>query len=95
MKTPGNNAYANGHFATAEDYYTRGIKSISHHGTSGHCSRALMLCYSNRAATRMSLGMMREALQDCLTATSIDPSFLKAKVRAAKCIKELHILFEQ
>ncbi|KAF8765810.1 hypothetical protein HU200_008322 [Digitaria exilis] len=84
-RNSGNNAYANGHFATAEDYYTRGIKSISHHGTSGHCSRALMLCYSNRAATRMSLGMMREALQDCLTATSIDPSFLKAKVRAANC----------
>ncbi|CAN6355391.1 unnamed protein product [Urochloa humidicola] len=84
-RTSGNQAYANGHFATAEDYYTRGINSISHHGTSGDCSRALMLCYSNRAATRMSLGMMREALQDCLTATSIDPSFLKAKVRAANC----------
>ena len=80
----GNKAYANGHFATAEDYYTRGINSIFHHGASGHCSRALMLCYSNRAATRMSLGMIREALQDCLTATSIDPSFIKAKVRAAK-----------
>ncbi|CAN6351235.1 unnamed protein product [Urochloa humidicola] len=84
-RTSGNKAYENGHFATAEDYYTRGINSIFHHGTSGHCSRALMLCYSNRAATRMSLGMMREALQDCLTAMSIDPSFLKAKVRAANC----------
>ncbi|PUZ66246.1 hypothetical protein GQ55_3G292300 [Panicum hallii var. hallii] len=84
-RTSGNKAYANGHFATAEDYYTRGINSISHHGASGHCSRALMLCYSNRAATRMSLGMIREALQDCLTATSIDPSFIKAKVRAANC----------
>ncbi|CAL4893242.1 unnamed protein product [Urochloa decumbens] len=84
-RTSGNQAYANGHFATAEDYYTRGINSISHHGTSGDCSRALMLCYSNRAATRMSLGMMREALEDCLIATSIDPSFLKAKVRAANC----------
>ncbi|WVZ98297.1 hypothetical protein U9M48_043758 [Paspalum notatum var. saurae] len=84
-RTSGNKAYANGHFATAEDYYTRGISSVTHLGTSGHCSRALMLCYSNRAATRMSLGMMREALQDCLTATSIDPSFLKAKVRAANC----------
>ncbi|KAL6845037.1 hypothetical protein ACP4OV_025210 [Aristida adscensionis] len=84
-RTSGNQAYANGHYATAEDYYTRGINSISHHGASGHCSRALMLCYSNRAATRMSLGMLREALQDCLVATSIDPSFLKAKVRAANC----------
>ncbi|KAL6620149.1 hypothetical protein ACP70R_035288 [Stipagrostis hirtigluma subsp. patula] len=84
-RTSGNQAYANGHFATAEDYYTRGINSISHHGSSERCSRALMLCYSNRAATRMSLGMLREALQDCLIATSIDPGFLKAKVRAANC----------
>ncbi|XP_066363209.1 uncharacterized protein [Miscanthus floridulus] len=84
-RTSGNKAYANGHFATAEDYYTRGINSVTHYGVSGHCSRALMLCYSNRAATRMSLGMMREALHDCLTATSIDPTFLKAKVRAANC----------
>ncbi|AQK85020.1 Heat shock protein DnaJ with tetratricopeptide repeat [Zea mays] len=84
-RTSGNKAYANGHFTAAEDYYTRGINSVTHNGVSGQCSRALMLCYSNRAATRMSLGMMWEALQDCLTATSIDPTFLKAKVRAAKC----------
>lgn len=84
-RTSGNKAYANGHFATAEDYYTRGISAVTHHCASGPCCRALMLCYSNRAATRMSLGMMQEALQDCLTATSIDPSFLKAKVRAANC----------
>lgn len=84
-RTSGNQAYENGHFATAEGCYTRGINSISHHGTSGRCSRALTLCYSNRAATRMSLGRMREALEDCSIATSIDPTFLKAKVRAANC----------
>uniref|UniRef100_A0A0E0PLP2 J domain-containing protein n=1 Tax=Oryza rufipogon TaxID=4529 RepID=A0A0E0PLP2_ORYRU len=84
-RTSGNQAYTNGHFATAEEYYTRGINSVSGHDSSGYCSRALMLCYSNRAATRMSLGRMREALQDCLIATSIDPTFLKAKVRAANC----------
>uniref|UniRef100_A0A452YZF8 Uncharacterized protein n=1 Tax=Aegilops tauschii subsp. strangulata TaxID=200361 RepID=A0A452YZF8_AEGTS len=83
-RTSGNQAYANGHFATAEGCYTRGINSISQYATSGRCSHALMLCYSNRAATRMSLGRMREALQDCSIATSIDPTFLKAKVRAAK-----------
>uniref|UniRef100_A0A0E0L1U9 J domain-containing protein n=1 Tax=Oryza punctata TaxID=4537 RepID=A0A0E0L1U9_ORYPU len=84
-RTSGNQAYANGHFATAEEYYTRGISSVSGHGSSGHFSHALMLCYSNRAATKMYLGRMREALQDCLIATSIDPTFLKAKVRAANC----------
>ncbi|RVW54216.1 hypothetical protein CK203_080174 [Vitis vinifera] len=44
-----------------------------------------MLCYSNRAATRMSLGRMREALGDCLLAAGIDHNFLRVQVRAASC----------
>ncbi|RLN23331.1 hypothetical protein C2845_PM07G06340 [Panicum miliaceum] len=51
--------------------------------------KALMLCYSNRAATRMSLGKMREALSDCRKATGIDSSFVKAQVRAANCLLAL------
>lgn len=43
-----------------------------------------MLCYSNRAVARMCLGKMREAIEDCMMATAIDPSFLKAQMRAAK-----------
>ncbi|KVH90378.1 DnaJ domain-containing protein, partial [Cynara cardunculus var. scolymus] len=42
-----------------------------------------MLCYSNRSATRISLGRMREALGDCLMAATIDPNFLKAISRRA------------
>ncbi|XP_072982402.1 uncharacterized protein [Typha latifolia] len=81
----GNQAYANGHFAKAEEYYSRGVNSISPSETSRSCKRALMLCYSNRAATRMSLGRMREALSDCMKAAAIEPSFLRAQVRAANC----------
>ncbi|KAL0390783.1 UNVERIFIED_CONTAM: Ubiquitin carboxyl-terminal hydrolase 24 [Sesamum calycinum] len=40
---------------------------------------------SNRAATRMSLGRFREALEDCIRASAIDPNFLKVQVRAASC----------
>lgn len=43
-----------------------------------------MLCYSNRAAARMSQGRLREAVKDCKLAAGIDPRFLKAHVRAAK-----------
>lgn len=43
-----------------------------------------MLCYSNRAATRISLGRMRDALGDCMMAAEIDPNFLRVQVRAAK-----------
>lgn len=46
--------------------------------------KPLALCYSNRAATRISLGRMREALGDCAVAAEVDPDFLKVYVRAAK-----------
>ncbi|KAI3766291.1 hypothetical protein L2E82_16344 [Cichorium intybus] len=39
---------------------------------------------SNRAATRISLGKMTDALEDCLLAAAIDPNFPKVQVRAAQ-----------
>ncbi|KAF5743763.1 hypothetical protein HS088_TW08G00350 [Tripterygium wilfordii] len=81
----GNQAYSNGDLSKAEDYYARGINCIPESETSRSCLRALMLCYSNRAATRMSLGRMRDALGDCMSAIAIDPNFLKVQVRAANC----------
>ncbi|KAA8549812.1 hypothetical protein F0562_001496 [Nyssa sinensis] len=81
----GNQAYANGDLSKAEDYYTQGINCVSQSETSRSCLRALMLCYSNRAATRISLGRMREALGDCMMAGAIDPNFVKVQVRAASC----------
>jgi len=32
----------------------------------------------------MSLGRMREALEDCLLAAEIDPNFFRVQLRAAK-----------
>ncbi|CAK9187689.1 unnamed protein product [Ilex paraguariensis] len=80
----GNQAYAKGDTTKAEDCYTRGVNSVSQNETSRSCLRALMLCYSNRAAARMSLGRMREALEDCMRAAALDPNFLRVQVRAAK-----------
>lgn len=80
----GNQAYATGDLSKAEDFYSQGVNSVPEIETSRSCLRALMLCYSNRAATRMSLGRIKEALEDCMKATAIDPSFLKVQVRAAK-----------
>lgn len=80
----GNQAYAKGDFSKAEDCYTQGVNCISKNEASRSCLRALMLCYSNRAATRMSLGRMREALEDCTRASELDPDFLKVQVRAAR-----------
>lgn len=81
----GNHAYANGDLSKAEDYYTRGVNCVSPKETSRTCIRALMLCYSNRAATLMSLGRLRDALRDCMMAAAIEPNFLRAQVRAANC----------
>ncbi|GMI81599.1 tetratricopeptide repeat 16, DNA J protein C31 [Hibiscus trionum] len=81
----GNQAYANGDSSKAEEYYMQGISCIPAGEKSRSCLRALMLCYSNLAATRMSLGRMRDALGDCMMAISIDPNFLRVQLRAANC----------
>ncbi|XP_022744261.1 uncharacterized protein LOC111295144 isoform X2 [Durio zibethinus] len=81
----GNQAYRNDNLSKAEDFYTQGINSVPSNETSLCSIKPLVLCYSNRAATRMSLGRMREALADCLMAAGLDPNFLKVYVRAANC----------
>ncbi|XP_068310115.1 uncharacterized protein [Pyrus communis] len=81
----GNQAYSNGDLSKAEDCYTQGVNCVSRNETSRSCLRALMLCYSNRAATRMTVGRIRDALGDCMMAAAIDPNFLKVQVRASNC----------
>ncbi|CAN0907882.1 DnaJ homolog subfamily C member 7 [Linum grandiflorum] len=80
----GNQAYKAGDLSKAEDFYTQGINSVPCAELSA-CLEPLVICYSNRAATRLSLGNIREALQDSLMAASLDPSFLKAQMRTANC----------
>ncbi|KAK7308915.1 hypothetical protein RJT34_05254 [Clitoria ternatea] len=81
----GNQAYKIGNLSVAEDCYTQGLNCASKGEASQRCRKALMLCYSNRAATRMSLGRMRNALEDCILAAEIDPNFLRVQLRAANC----------
>ncbi|CAA2986643.1 tpr repeat-containing thioredoxin ttl4 [Olea europaea subsp. europaea] len=81
----GNQAYHAGTFSKAEEFYSTGINCASNASIEGCSIKPLLLCYSNRAATRMSLGRMREALGDCTKAIELDPSFLKVAVRAGNC----------
>ncbi|XVE95885.1 hypothetical protein REPUB_Repub02eG0173700 [Reevesia pubescens] len=81
----GNQAYRNDNLSKAEEFYTEGINSIPSNETSQYSIKPLVLCYSNRAATRISLGRMKEALNDCQMAAALDPNFLKVYVRAANC----------
>ncbi|KAG5242629.1 DNAJ heat shock N-terminal domain-containing family protein [Salix suchowensis] len=85
----GNRAYQKGDMSKAEDFYTRGINSIPSSEMSGCWLKPLAICYSNRAATRMSLGNMREALRDCIKASGLDPNFFKVQMRAANCHLQL------
>ncbi|RZB79100.1 DnaJ-like subfamily C member 7 isoform B [Glycine soja] len=82
----GNQAYKKGDLSMAENCYKQGLSCISKEA-SRSCLRALLLCYSNLAATHMSLGRMRDALEDCKMAAEIDQNFLKVQLRAAKCLQ--------
>ncbi|XP_020982162.1 uncharacterized protein LOC107492642 [Arachis duranensis] len=80
----GNKSYKDGDLSKAEEFYTLGINSVPT-SESGCQIKPLLLCYSNRAATRMSLGRIREALGDCKMASALDPTFLKVQMRTANC----------
>lgn len=82
--TRGNEAYKNGDISRAEVLYTQGIVCVPSSERSGDSLEALLLCYSNRAAARMRLQRVREAIGDCTMAIALDPKFLKAQMRAAK-----------
>ncbi|KAK3014639.1 hypothetical protein RJ639_008707, partial [Escallonia herrerae] len=84
LRIRGNQAYRAGNFPAAEGFYTKGIDTVLETKVLG-CTEPLMLCYSNRAATRSSLGRMREALGDCKMAAALDPSFIRVRIRAANC----------
>ncbi|KAI4363979.1 hypothetical protein MLD38_020128 [Melastoma candidum] len=81
----GNQSYNCGNFAKAEEFYTNGINAVPSDEKSVCGLKPLLLCYSNRAASRVSLGRIREAIEDCLMASALDRDFLKVQLRAANC----------
>ncbi|KAK4272495.1 hypothetical protein QN277_021047 [Acacia crassicarpa] len=84
-KFRGNQAYKDGDLSKAENFYTIGINSVPPSERSGCLSKLLLLCYSNRAAARIGLGRITEALGDCLMASAFDSTFLKVQMRTANC----------
>ncbi|KAL9237945.1 hypothetical protein vseg_012435 [Gypsophila vaccaria] len=85
----GNEAYEKGDLSKAEDFYTFGVNCIPPGYMSDAVFTPLVRCYSNRAATRMALGRVREAVRDCLMAVKLDPTFHRAQMRAANCYLQL------
>ncbi|EPS62530.1 hypothetical protein M569_12257, partial [Genlisea aurea] len=81
----GNLSYNAGKLSEAEEHYSMGINAVSCDSIRGCVMKPLLLCYSNRAATRMSLKRMMEAIEDCEKASELEPTFLKATLRAGNC----------
>ncbi|PON42618.1 N-terminal acetyltransferase A, auxiliary subunit [Trema orientale] len=84
----GNRCYDEGNFVKAEELYTKGITCLQANERS-YCLQALALCYSNRAAARMSLLKLRDAIEDCRSAMDSDHNFSKAQIRAGHCHLQL------
>ncbi|XP_075499084.1 uncharacterized protein LOC142537460 [Primulina tabacum] len=81
----GNQAYQASKFSKAEEFYTMRINSTPCTNNLECSMKPLLLCYSNRAATRMTLGRMREAISDCTQAAALDSNFFKVILRAGTC----------
>lgn len=77
-KEQGNILFKNQQFKQAVELYTKAIEL-----------EANATFYSNRAAAHLNDNQFKLSLQDCLTASSLDPTMIKAFFRAARC--QMHL----
>ena len=76
MKDAGNAEYKQGKYGTAADYYSKAIALAPENAT----------YWTNRAAARLMTNDGDEALSDAQKAISLQPTLLKAHVRAVKAL---------
>ncbi|KAG5611575.1 hypothetical protein H5410_022856 [Solanum commersonii] len=74
-RTKGNELFKGGKYGDASVAYGEGLEHDPHN--------SVLLC--NRAACRSKLGQFEKALEDCITALNVRPSFTKARLRKADC----------
>jgi DnaJ family protein C protein 7 len=85
LKEEGNKEHKSMQYQKAKDIYTKLLEIDSNH--SSFCATI----YSNRAASLMEIGQLKEALFDCNKAIILDPSFLRAQMRRAKVFAKLSL----
>lgn len=83
LKKKGNEKYSKGRYTEAINFYSEAIE----------CDHRPEF-YSNRAAAYMQINKFQKALNDCLTATHMNPEYKKAYVRAIKCYTHLGLFKE-
>lgn len=82
-KEEGNEAFNNGKNKEAYGLYTEAL-NIDPNNISVNAK-----LYFNRALVSSKLGRVNEAVSDCSAALELDPTYLKALLRRAKCYMEL------
>ncbi|OQR99868.1 hypothetical protein THRCLA_06354 [Thraustotheca clavata] len=84
-KREGGLAYQHKDYRGAIDHYSAGLLSLANEPRFDYavCEHAKML--ANRAAAWMMLKKIREALQDAEAAMVLDPTYIRAHLRCARC----------
>lgn len=83
MKEDGNDAFKSNKLKEAIDLYTQAL------GIDPLNKKTNAKLYSNRALVLAKLGKNIEAVADCTSALKLDPKYLKALLRRAKCYMDL------
>ena len=86
LKAKGNEYYKQKFFDTAIKYYTR---AISYCPLTKEHSYSRAVFYSNRAACYMSMTEYDRAIEDCSTALSFEPTYVKTILRRCKAYEAI------
>ncbi|PNF39669.1 Tetratricopeptide repeat protein 1 [Cryptotermes secundus] len=89
LKSKGNEQFKAGNYRDSAQSYTLALRTCP---LAFDKDRAVM--YSNRAATKVKLGLKPSAIEDCSKAIELNPVYLKAYFRRAQLYEEVEKLDE-
>ncbi|CAA2993089.1 inactive TPR repeat-containing thioredoxin TTL3-like [Olea europaea subsp. europaea] len=84
-RSNGNQHFKESRFSEAFTAYTEGLEHDPYN--------SILLC--NRAACRFKLGQHEKAVEDCTAALNVHPSYIKARLRRAKCNSKVSLPLEK
>lgn len=89
LKSKGNEQFKAGNYRDSAQSYTFALRTCP---LAFDKDRAVL--YSNRAATKVKLGLKPSAIEDCSKAIELNPAYLKAYFRRAQLYEEVEKLDE-